>query len=155
MKKKIILTEAERKALIIEKEKAIIKSFAKTFNKIKRIDENEVDGDDYEQASRSVEYGIDPYQEQPSLFDDRDAGLLEFHIPEWALSSLINGDDSGLEDDDIRKLEAFTSRVVSKYGNANFMLGDIEGEDNLGFKHSNDIDNLGSNVYRLFLKPSK
>jgi hypothetical protein len=42
MKKKEFLTEAKRKAIISEKEKAIIESFTKTFNKIKRIDENEI-----------------------------------------------------------------------------------------------------------------
>ena len=42
MKKKEFLTEAKRKAIISDKEKAIIESFAKTFNKIKRIDENEI-----------------------------------------------------------------------------------------------------------------
>jgi hypothetical protein len=42
--KKIFLNESERLKLISEKEKAIIESFAKTFNKIKRIDENEVAG---------------------------------------------------------------------------------------------------------------
>jgi len=42
MNKKIILTESERKVIITNKEKAIIESFAKTFNKIKRIDENEI-----------------------------------------------------------------------------------------------------------------
>jgi hypothetical protein len=125
--KKIFLTESERKALIIEREKAIINNFAKIFNSIKRIDENKI--------NESNE-------------------LLDFDIPEWALSSLINGDDSGLENDNIRKIEAFITRVTSEYGNANFILGDIEGEDNLGFKHSNDIDNLGSNVYRLYLRPS-
>jgi hypothetical protein len=110
--------------------------------------------EDYEKIGREVEYGINPYEEQPSKNELND-DLLEFDIPEWALSSLINGDDSGLEDDDIRKIEDFTSRVVSKYGNAHFMMNDIEGEDNLGFKHSNDIDNLGSNVYRLYIRPSK
>ena len=44
MKKKEFLTEAKRKAIIADKEKAILESFAKTFNKIKRIDENEVAG---------------------------------------------------------------------------------------------------------------
>ena len=70
MKNKEFLTEAKRKAIISEKEKAILESFAKTFNKIKRIDENELnefDGEDYERASRGVQYGIDPYQEQPDL----------------------------------------------------------------------------------------
>jgi len=42
MKKKEFLTEAKRKAIISDKEKAIIESFSNTFNKIKRIDENEI-----------------------------------------------------------------------------------------------------------------
>ena len=45
MKKKEFLTEAKRKAIISEKEKAIIESFAKTFNKIKRTDERRINED--------------------------------------------------------------------------------------------------------------
>ena len=37
-----ILNKSEKKALITEREQAIINSFAKTFNSIKRVDENEV-----------------------------------------------------------------------------------------------------------------
>ena len=44
MKKKIFLTESEKKAIILEREKAIVESFAKTFNKIKRIDEGSATG---------------------------------------------------------------------------------------------------------------
>ena len=40
--KKILLTESEKKTIISEREKLIKESFAKTFNSIKRIDENEV-----------------------------------------------------------------------------------------------------------------
>ena len=40
--KKILLTESEKKAIILEREQAIINNFAKTFNSIKRVDENEV-----------------------------------------------------------------------------------------------------------------
>jgi hypothetical protein len=40
--KKIFLNESEKRKLISEKEKMIIESFSKTFNKIKRIDENEI-----------------------------------------------------------------------------------------------------------------
>lgn len=40
--KKIFLNESEKRKLILEKEKLIMESFAKTFNKIKRIDENEI-----------------------------------------------------------------------------------------------------------------
>jgi hypothetical protein len=42
MKKKQFLTESDRKQILADKEKAILESFAKTFNKIKRIDENEL-----------------------------------------------------------------------------------------------------------------
>ena len=40
--KKLILTESDIKQIISDKEKAIIESFAKTFNSIKRIDENQI-----------------------------------------------------------------------------------------------------------------
>lgn len=56
--KKILLNESEKKAIIAQREKAIIESFSKTFSSIKRVDENY--GEDYELASRGVEYGINP-----------------------------------------------------------------------------------------------
>ena len=40
--KKLILTESDKKKIILAKEKAIMESFAKTFNSIKRLDENEI-----------------------------------------------------------------------------------------------------------------
>jgi hypothetical protein len=40
--KKLILTESDKKQILAQKEKAILESFANTFNKIKRIDENEL-----------------------------------------------------------------------------------------------------------------
>jgi len=52
--KKIFLNESERLKLISEKEKAIIESFAKTFNKIKRIDENEVAGPENKQMEKQA-----------------------------------------------------------------------------------------------------
>ena len=42
MKKKQFLTEAKRKEIIADKERVIIESFAKMFNRIKRIDENAI-----------------------------------------------------------------------------------------------------------------
>lgn len=85
---------------------------------------------------------------------ETDDNILEFTIPNWALSSLINGDDSGNEDDDIEKINAFTERIVNKYGNAMFMLPDEEDMD-LGFRYKNDIDNLGSDCSLLLLNPTK
>lgn len=81
--------------------------------------------------------------------------LIDFDIPTWAVPALINADESGLSDEDQQKLNAFVDRVVKQFGNANFMLGDIDGEDDLGFKPTNDIDNLGNDVYRLYINPTK
>lgn len=44
MKKNKILTESQKRQIIKDKQKAIIESFASTFNKIKRIDEVSVPG---------------------------------------------------------------------------------------------------------------
>jgi hypothetical protein len=45
MKKKQFLTESDRKQILADKEKAILESFTKTFNKIKRVDEAEITED--------------------------------------------------------------------------------------------------------------
>jgi hypothetical protein len=80
--------------------------------------------------------------------------LLEFTIPTWAITSLINADDSGLEDEDIEKVNDFVDRVVEKYGNANFMLGDKSEETE--FYYRNAIDgNMGGDVTTLYLRPTK
>ena len=78
--------------------------------------------------------------------------ILEFIIPEWAICPLINGDYSALNDSDIEILQKFINKTVNKYGNANFGLPDTEGPDyDQGFRHYNDIDNMGSNCYKLLL----
>jgi hypothetical protein len=83
--------------------------------------------------------------------EDLEDDLIEFTIPEWAMPVLINGDYSGLSDEDEAKIDEFVNDTVKEFGNANFM----DGDEDLGFLRSNDIDNLGSNCYKLVLKPSK
>jgi hypothetical protein len=48
--KKVIISESKRKAEIEKREKAILESFSKIFNKIKRIDENY-----YEESQEPIE----------------------------------------------------------------------------------------------------
>lgn len=98
-------------------------------------------GDDEDYGDDDVE--LTEYEQAiDAMIDDdsEDDGLIGYEVPEWAMSSLINGDDSGLSEEDIEKLNSFVKDVSNKHGNANFMLGDIDGKDDLGFKKYNDID---------------
>ena len=107
----------------------------------------------YLDALKQTNARLSDKKNNSELTENRD-DLIDFDIPEWALPALINRDESGLSDEDQQKLNVFVNNVIKEYGNANFMLGDIEGEDNLGFRPTNDIDGLGSNVYRLYIDPT-
>lgn len=80
--------------------------------------------------------------------------LIEYKIPQWAVAPLIYSDYSALSDEDEEKINKFSDEVVNEFGNALFMLPSDETLD-LGFCPTNDIDNLGSDCVRLFIKPSK
>jgi hypothetical protein len=87
--------------------------------------------------------------------EDNIVELLGFTIPTWAASALINSDESGLNDEDIEKLNKFVNKIVDKYGNANFMIGSDE-EMESQFASRNDIDGfLGGDVVRMYLRPTK
>lgn len=76
--------------------------------------------------------------------------IIEFTIPNWALSYLINADASGLSDEDEVKLKKFEEETFKAYGNSSFSLPK-DSELNLGFKPHNDIDSLGSDCSKLLL----
>lgn len=75
----------------------------------------------------------------------------EFIVPTPYLHSLIYGDDSALEQEDIDKIEKFIEKIVKKFGHARFTIDDIEGANNLGFQPFNSIDNLGSDCSKIYL----
>ena len=79
---------------------------------------------------------LEDYEKMQEQKDD----LLEFTIPNWAMSAIVNDDTSGLNDEDISILENFQNKLVQKYGNANLLLGDVDGEDDLGMTLGNDIE---------------
>jgi len=82
--------------------------------------------------------------------EEMDDNVYEYEVPDWALPTLINGDSSGISDEDEQKIERFINQVVNEVGNANFYGGSEE--DGLGFRRSNDIDNLGSEVYKVYVR---
>ena len=67
--KKIILTESDRKQILADKEKAILESFAKTFNKIKRTDETKINEEGLEPQTKDVAYYIKKALEVESEYD--------------------------------------------------------------------------------------
>ena len=78
--------------------------------------------------------------------------IAEFDIPEWAVEPLINNDWTALNDEEGLKLSKFIYETSMEYGNCGFYMGD---SDRPEFKHSNAIDNLGCNVYKLYIKITK
>jgi glutathionyl-hydroquinone reductase len=56
MKNNRILTESEKKEILNNKEQLIIESFREEFNKIKRIDENELKEEDGANAKSNKPY---------------------------------------------------------------------------------------------------
>lgn len=100
-------------------------------------------------AYSESELNEDIYNDSETIDDS----LIEYEVPEWALSPLINGDISALTDEEELKLNDFIDNVVSAYGNANFIYN-YSDNDFLGFRRSNDIENLGGDVYRVYIRPS-
>lgn len=77
--------------------------------------------------------------------------IIDFKIPEWAVCPLIYGDMSACNDDDEKKINDFCARVISQYGNANFIADTSREDYNRGFCYSNDIDKLGSDCVTLII----
>lgn len=119
----------------------------------KRMELDEIGLSEEEQAVQDMmEFDDDnAYQDEEDPYGD----LIDFSIPDWAGSYLINGDPSGLEDEDIEKVDRFVDRIVAKYGNANFIMPNTDDEMDLGFCHTNDIDNLGSDCIKLYIRPDE
>ena len=76
MKKKEFITEAKKKTILAERENAILESFAETFKKIKRVDEDfdyaDAERQYHDQKDIQVDYKtsyvvVIPYEDQQSL----------------------------------------------------------------------------------------
>jgi len=79
--------------------------------------------------------------------------LLEFTIPMIMANAIVNDEDYFLTENESEQLYNFLQNLTARYGNANLMLGDES--DELGFCTRNDVNNLGGDCIRMYLKPSK
>lgn len=60
--------------------------------------------------------------------------LETFELPTFWASALINGDTSGLSDEDEKALDAFTDWMVKEYGSCHCL--DVQGDgDNFRWRH--------------------
>ena len=67
----------------------------------------------------------------------------EYKIPVWALSYLINGDSSGLDNKDLKAVQDFELVTLAKHGSGHWSIS----SEGSFFSPNNDITNLGSDVY--------
>lgn len=67
----------------------------------------------------------------------------EYIIPSWALSYLINGDSSGLDNKEFKELQIFELTVLAKHGAGHWS---VESEESY-FSWHNDVTDLGSDVH--------
>ena len=75
--------------------------------------------------------------------------IIQFVIPTWALSALINDDRSSLDDRDEKKLNLFFERIKLEYPEGYFSCPDFEVEIPY-FSGYNDIDGyLGAEVVNV------
>lgn len=69
-----------------------------------------------------------------------------YRLPEWALPYLINGDDSGLTDEEIQEVDQYIQSQLTRAGVNYFDVSLPEGSEPF-FSHNNDIKNQGGTVY--------
>lgn len=138
---KKFLTEADKKKIISDKEKAIIESFAKTFNKIKRIDENQINeiDDDFEKDSRESEYGMNPYKnEELFVIDYNEDGediIVQTSDRVTEKYHYVTHEVEGVSPNDATVFITFanddnTREIIAK---TNYTGGDVLNFDNLNF----------------------
>ena len=152
MKKKEFLTEAKRKAIISDKEKAIIESFAKTFNKIKRIDENEINEFEEENPlySRQQEYGINPEIEP----EDFNQGVDIKEIIDNRMHPFFDFEQNKayVELDDIDSILVYDFEILSSPINSQDPEEDYDGEISLTFNEGESQLNNGIEEYIGYIK---
>ena len=135
---KKILNESQKRALVLEREKAILENFTKTFNKIKRIDENELNVNMRNIKNQAFNFANSPEMGEfvnqiLSKANPQDiqqlknvvGGVNEGGIYENEMSSFLNIANKAqsvlTEDVEVSDLDKLVGKVMQKFGVANIM----------------------------------
>jgi hypothetical protein len=139
--KKIFLNESEKKKLISEKEKMIIESFAKNFNKIKRVDENEIETGNQIDQNTTLAYKIvkkitnlikDDVYVEPDEYGMSTSPLLKTFYYNFSSVDDPDGKLIGWKRGDVK---GFTKRVKSYLSNMDIIL--VNDGGSIDIKNSN------------------
>ena len=97
--KKIFLNEAEKQNIIAEREKAIMESFAKTYNKIKRVDESNLEASLEKSIMKGMKTSVKEMDGYEQMFIPEEIFELEqFEMGSYNIVEFNHGyDDSELE----------------------------------------------------------
>ncbi len=69
---------------------------------------------------------------------------IEFTVPSYALCSIVNGDETGMTDDEIESVDALEERAESlrdAFGGTHYHWSVSEGAES-EFCHTNDVDGM-------------
>ena len=71
--------------------------------------------------------------------DQSDMCTIEYTLPVHWAPSLINGDDSGLDEEELEQLDAFTNYMVDKYGTCYCIDAKLDDVVFTSFHDANDV----------------
>ena len=74
---------------------------------------------------------------------------IEMDLPSHWACALINGDESGIDDDEQASLDAFTDYMVKQYGRCDCLDVNCEGEDFMRYHDAADFGVLACNTSKF------
>lgn len=74
---------------------------------------------------------------------------IPFEVPNWAKNALVDGDYSGLDDEDVKKIQEFVKNTRKSYGNVDFK----DSEKELGFSYFKDMfkERIGNDLVEVYI----
>jgi ssDNA-binding Zn-finger/Zn-ribbon topoisomerase 1 len=115
-------------------------------DQLNKLDENREKNESLDEANE-----INRLQDKLNRIEFRSEYV--FIIPAWAISTLFNGDESGLSELEVEKIDIFLDEVQREYGEGHWSPEtDFDAETKKEvwepeFRTHNDIDNLGNDCY--------
>ena len=86
------------------------------------------------------------HEQECTLVRIEEVNTIEMTLPVHWLSALINSDETGYEDDELKRMELFTQHMLKNYGNAIPLAYDLESENFTPYHDARVFGVLACNV---------